>query len=127
MSHKKRRILLVDDDPNVSYLLSMIMKLNDFDVMPFTDPDAALAVFGKDQYDLLLLDVEMPKMNGFELYREMKKIDKQVRVCFIANYMQEHVQEFRESFPELGSDNLAEKPTFANDLLKILQAHLGSW
>lgn len=106
----KKRILLVDDDPNVSYLLSMIMKLNNFDVVPFTDAEMALEGFAKHQYDLLLLDVKMPKMNGFELYRKMKRIDDKVRVCFMTNYRDEYLREFNNLFPELKPDYLVDKP-----------------
>lgn len=103
----------------------MILKLNDFDVVSFTDPEMALADFGKDQYDLLLLDVRMPKINGFELYKKMRKIDSRPRICFITNHRQEYLHEFSESFPELATNSLADKPASGSDLLEILQAHLG--
>jgi DNA-binding response OmpR family regulator len=82
----KKRILLVDDDPNASYILSMILKLNDFDVIPYMDPEKALGDFGKELYDLLLLEVTMSKMNGFELYRKMREMDHHIKVCFMTNY-----------------------------------------
>ena len=117
----KRRILLVDDDPNITYILGMMLKLNDFDVHPFTDPEAALADFGKDKFDLLLLDVRMPKMTGFELYRKMKEIDRNAKVCFVTSYAKEYLQEFKKSFPELADENFANKPTVTSDLLKIVE------
>lgn len=124
MPPKKNKILLVDDDPNACYILSTILKLNDFDVVPFTDPELALAGFGKDQYDLLLLDVNMPQMSGFELYKKMKEIDRQAKVCFITNSRPECLQQFRESFPKLAPNCLAEKPASGSDLLAVLKAHL---
>jgi DNA-binding response OmpR family regulator len=102
----------------------MMLKLNDFDVYPYTEPGAALAAFRKGQFDLLLLDVRMPVMTGFELYRKIKEIDENVRVCFMTNYLREYVEEFRKSFPELGDKNFAAKPAAVLDLLKIVQGHL---
>jgi DNA-binding response OmpR family regulator len=120
----KGRILLVDDDPNVTYILGMILKLNDFDVYPYTDPEVALADFRKDRFDLLLLDIRMPEMTGFELYRKMKEIDKSAKVCFITDYSKEYLQEFKRSFPELADENFANKPAVPTDLLKIVGAIL---
>lgn len=116
--------MLVDEDPNALYLLSMIMKLNDFDVIPFTNPELALASLGKDQYDLLLLDVRMPNMTAFDMYKRMKKIDNRAQICFITNYRQECFQRFRESFPELAPSSLVEKPVSSSALLEILKVHL---
>jgi DNA-binding response OmpR family regulator len=118
--------MLVDDEPDVCYILSMILKLNGFDVTPFTDPELALTGFVKDHFYLLLLDVKMPKLNGFELYKKIKKIDKQARVCFMTNYRLEYMQEFREFFPELTSDSLFDKPASGSDLLATLRMHFGS-
>lgn len=123
--YSKRRVLLVDNDPNTSYILTMILKLNDFDVSTHTDPEQALADFGKDLYDLLLLEVKMSKMNGFELYQKMKEIDQHAKVCFMTNNRRQYLQEFNKLFPELTTDSLVDKPTSGNDLVKILQRHLG--
>ena len=121
----KKRILLVDDDPSATYILTMISKLNDFDVIPYTDPEEALADFEKGHYDLLLLEVKMFKMNGFELYQRMKKKDRHTKVCFMTNYRQQYLQEFNKLFPELTADCFAEKPGSGQDLMRILQGHLG--
>jgi DNA-binding response OmpR family regulator len=119
-----RIIMLVDSDPNACYLLSMILKINDFEVAPFTDPELALASFGKDQYDMLLIDVKAPDMRGFELFKKIRKIDRRVKVCFITNHRHECMQKFKESFPELAPDSLVDKPVSGNDLLRILQRHI---
>jgi len=120
----KRRILLVDDDPNASYILTVILKLNDFDVIPYTGPEQALGDFGNGLYDLLLLGVKMARMNGFESYQKMKEIDPHAKICFMTNYRQQSLQEFNKLFPELTSDNLVDKPASGNDLMKIF---MRSW
>ena len=57
-----------------------------FEVIICNDPLVALSNFRPNSYDLLLLDVRMPGMNGFELYDEIKKIDNKVKICFISAY-----------------------------------------
>ena len=119
------KILLVDDDQSTAYILSMMLKLNDFEVHPYTDPEAALSAFQKRQFDLLLLDVRMPVMSGFELYRKTRDIDENVKVCFMTNYANEYLQEFRRLFPELADQNFSAKPAVTADLLKMVQSALG--
>jgi two-component system, OmpR family, response regulator ChvI len=122
----KKRILLIDEDPNASYILSMILKLNDFDVIPYTDPDQALAEFRRNIYNLIILEARISKINGFELYQEMRKIDPDAKICFMTNHRQQYMQEFKKLFPGLTADNLVEKPTSTSDVLKIIQRHLGN-
>jgi two-component system, OmpR family, response regulator ChvI len=67
--------LLVDDEPDIIGILKVGLEDNGFKVDAFTDPELALSNFKSGVYDLLLLDVRMPKLNGFELYEQIKKID----------------------------------------------------
>ena len=69
--------MIVDDEPDVNLTLKMVLEENGFKVDSFTDPLLALENFKGESglYDMLILDIRMPDMNGFELYREIKKID----------------------------------------------------
>ena len=58
----------------------------EFELDVFNDPGLALSNFKAGWYDLLLLEILMPKMNGFELYQQLKNIDDKVKVCFITAY-----------------------------------------
>ena len=81
-----KRVLLVDDEPDLNLTLKMILEQNGFKVDSFTDPLVALENFREEaagMYELLILDMKMPNMNGFELYRQIKKIDDKVKVCFL--------------------------------------------
>jgi two-component system, OmpR family, response regulator ChvI len=78
-----KRILVVDDEPDDNLLYKTVLEENGFKVDFFIDPLLALENFKAGLYDLLILDIKMPKMNGFELYREMKKVDNKVKVCFL--------------------------------------------
>ena len=79
----KRRILIVDDEPDITFVFKIGLEDNGFVVDTFNDPQQAISNFKADLYDLLLIDIEIPKMNGFEFYREIKKIDHKVKVCFL--------------------------------------------
>jgi len=76
-------LFIVDDEPDVTLTLKIALEENGFKVDAFDDPIMALDNFRKEVYDLLILDIKMPKMHGFELYREIKKMDNKVKICFI--------------------------------------------
>ncbi|MFL6508817.1 MAG: response regulator [Nitrososphaeraceae archaeon] len=79
----KKRILLVDDEPDNSTLFRIALEDSGFEVHTYNNPIDALASFKPSFYDLLLVDINMPKMNGFELYKRILEIDLNVKICFI--------------------------------------------
>jgi DNA-binding response OmpR family regulator len=79
----KNKILIVDDEPDINLTLKMTLEEHGFEVDTFSDPFLALDNFRMGVYDLIILDIKMPKMNGFEMYREIRKIDRKLRVCFL--------------------------------------------
>ncbi|MDQ6865478.1 MAG: response regulator [Thermoproteota archaeon] len=78
-----RRILLVDNEPDNTSVFSMGLEDAGFKVDAFNDSLLALSNFKARFYDLSILDINMPNMNGFELYKEIRKVDEKVRVCFL--------------------------------------------
>ena len=82
-NNKKKRILMVDDETDVNYTFETVLEENGLVVHSFDNPVVALHNFKPDFYDLVLLDVKMPDMDGFKLYKEMKKIDNKFKVCFL--------------------------------------------
>ena len=81
----KQKILIVDDEADITTALKMYLELQGFHVDAFTDPVNALAQFKAGFYHLLILDIKMPEMNGFELYKEIKKKDETVKVFFLTD------------------------------------------
>ena len=77
------RILLVDNEPDNTSVLSMGLEDEGYKVDAFNDPILALSNFKPNNYSLVLLDINMPKMNGYELYKEIRKLDDKVKVCFL--------------------------------------------
>ena len=119
MNEEKRRILVVDDEPDMTLLFKLALESDSsFTVFTFNDPVIALSNFKAGLYDLIILDIKMPKMDGFDLYQEIKKIDSQVRICFLtASEM--YYEEFRkEAYYTLDRDMFLRKPIENEDLLK---------
>ena len=66
----ERKILLVDNEPDVTYAIESVLEDNGFEVDSFNDPVQASATYKQNYYDLILLDIKMPKMDGFETIRK---------------------------------------------------------
>jgi CheY-like chemotaxis protein len=77
------RILVVDDEPDINTTLEKALERNGFKVDSYECPLMALENFTPYYYDLAILDIKMPEMNGFSFYREIKKLDKNLRICFL--------------------------------------------
>jgi two-component system response regulator ChvI len=116
---KKARILLVDDEYDITASLSMVLVDYGFEVDSYNDPLAALSNFKPSYYDLVILDIKMPEMNGFELYRELEKIHNQIKVCFITaageTYYKPLTKEAEEYY-KMHKDIVLQKP-FSNKRL----------
>lgn len=78
----RKRIMVVDDEDDVNVTLRIVLE-DQFSVDVFNDPFVALDNFKPGLYDLLLIDIRMPKMNGLVLCKKLRKIDSKVKVCFI--------------------------------------------
>src|SRR5438874_10086636 len=77
------KLMAADDEADIAFTLKLVLEESGFLVDVFNDPKIALINFKLDYYDLILLDVKMPEMNGFELYQEIRKKDKNVKACFV--------------------------------------------
>ena len=116
---KKKKVLIIDDEPDVSMVLKMILDQNGFNADSCDDPILALENFKAGSYDLLLLDIKMPEMDGFRLYQEMKRTDNKVKVCFLtASEM--YYKSFREEEECCAIDKnlFVRKPIENEDLIK---------
>ena len=122
---KNNRILLVDNEIDISLAFKIGLEDNGFEVDAFDKPEVALSCFSQGKYDLLLLDIKMPNMNGIEFYKRMKEIDEKVKVCFITASEIHYFEEIaKEIFPILGERSLIRKPITIDDLVKTVKAEL---
>ena len=113
-----KRILVVDDDPDITLTLKTVLENNGYAVHAFNDPTNVLSNFKQaGTYDLLIIDVIMPKMDGFQLYEKVRKIDNKVKACFITAYGM-YSESLRDLYPDFEVDCFMKKPIQNEDLLK---------
>jgi len=119
-NNDKQRILIVDDESDITIALKMYLEIQGFQVDAFTDPVYALAQFKAGFYQLLILDIKMPEMNGFELYTKIKKKDGTVKVFFLTalSDMRNYDEFKKEVFPKEGERYFIAKPIENDDILK---------
>jgi DNA-binding response OmpR family regulator len=118
------RILLVDDNPDIVQVLGRALKVKGMQVDAYTSPQEALQSFKPDAYDLAILDIRMPTMTGFQLYREMRKVDSAISVCFLSAF-EIQPNEFRSVFPSMnGVKIIIKKPISISELLKEISPFL---
>ena len=114
-----KRILLVDDESDVCFVLEMVLGENGFVVDPYENPMLALQKFKAYSYDLVILDIRMPELNGFALYREIKRLDKKVKVCFLtAGEM--YYGANQDIFSSLPPNYFIRKPIENEELMKLI-------
>jgi len=119
-----KRILIVDDEQDIAKLFKVALERAGFVVDVFNDPLESLSSYRISAYDLLLLDIKMPQMSGFELYNKIKQIDDEVKVCFMTAF-EEYYDEFKKQFPHLKeTECFIRKPIGMNDLIKTVKSHL---
>ncbi|MGA9151035.1 MAG: response regulator [Candidatus Nitrosopolaris sp.] len=125
---QNQRILVVDDEPDLTTVFSMGLEDDGFKVDAFNDPLLALVEFKKGSYDLILLDYRMPKMNGFELYTEIRKIDDKVKMCFLTAF-EMYYEELRKKFHSTYDNEnikLIKKPIEIDELVRQIRGLLAS-
>ena len=126
---RKNRILIVDDEDDINLLFKMVLEDNGFKVDTFNDPLVALQNFTAGSYDLLLLDMVMPNMNGFELYQKMRMLDDKAKICLLTASGINH-EEFKKRAASIADiENDIEncffiKPIENEELIKKVKAQL---
>lgn len=117
------KILIVDDEPDITLSFKMILESNGFKVNTYNDPVDAKGNFKAGAYDLVILDIRMPKMDGFQLYEELKKIDDKVKVVFITAF-DINYEGLRKMYPELRIDSFVRKPVDSEYLINVVKDEL---
>jgi two-component system, OmpR family, response regulator ChvI len=119
------RILVVDDEPDIATSMRAGLQRKGFQVDSFTSPADALAHYSPGAYQLLIVDVRMPDMDGFELFREIRKIDPIVKVRFLTAFDITE-GEFGRVFPDMDYSLLVQKPIMIEQLVGIVKRILPS-
>ena len=112
-----KKILVLDDEPDVCFVLEELLSENGFVVDSFEHPTLALEKFRAYSYDLVVLDIKMPDLNDFALYREIKRFNKKVKVCFITAG-EIYYDEYSDIFSSVPANNFIRKPIENEELMK---------
>jgi DNA-binding response OmpR family regulator len=116
-----KRILLVDDEPDLTQVSTLTLEYYGFKVDSFNDPQEALSKYKPGSYDLVILDIKMPKMDGFELYHKIKKKDNNANICFLTA-SELYYEEFRKKeYGALDRNLFIRKPIDNEELIKEIK------
>ena len=118
MSKNKNRILVVDDEKDIASVCQMILEDAGFEVDMFTDPIVALTNFRSNYYNLGILDIKMPNMDGFELYQKIKELDDKVKICFLTASEMFYELFRSKEYSSIDSDLFIHKPIGNKDLVQ---------
>ncbi|WP_415280726.1 response regulator [Candidatus Nitrososphaera sp. FF02] len=122
---KSIKVLVVDDEPDIASAMKIGLQDYEFYVDVSNDPIQVLKSYIPGSYDLLILDIKMPKMNGFELFKEIKKKDENVKVCYLTAF-EVYYEEFKKAFPDIDVTHFIRKPISMSDLVLQIRRLAGS-
>jgi DNA-binding response OmpR family regulator len=115
---KRKRIMVVDDEYDLTLFYRISLEYYGFEVEIYNDPKKALSSFEPDYYDLIILDIKMPNMDGFELYKEIKEKDPNARACFLTA-SELYNKEFRtREYHALNKELFIRKPIENKELVR---------
>jgi CheY-like chemotaxis protein len=116
-----KKILLVDNEADVTYALENALENYGFSIDSFNDSMLALNSYKSNFYDLVILDIKMPKMDGFELYNKIKEKDPKMKICFLtaSEMFYEEIRKTRYILGEkFGDEYFIQKPIKTDDLVQ---------
>jgi CheY-like chemotaxis protein len=119
LAQVNKRILIVDDEKDVGRTFKMILENYGFEIDFFTDPAMALETFKPNLYHLIILDIRMAEINGFELYDKLKSRDPKIKTLFITalNSVEPYNTRNSKVYPLSGVRHFIKKPVSSEDLL----------
>jgi len=116
-----KKILLVDNEADITYALENGLENYGYSIYSFNDSMLALNSYKSNFYDLVILDIKMPKMDGFELYNKIKERDPKVKICFLTA-SELFYEEFRKTRymlgEKLGEEYFIQKPIKTDELVQ---------
>jgi DNA-binding response OmpR family regulator len=127
-----KRILIVDDDPDITFTFKKGLEAENekngnnkaiFKVNSYNDPLLALSEFKPDLYDLVLIDINMPQMDGIELSRQILEVDANVKICLVTAG-ESNIEVLRELYPTRSIGCFIRKPVTIENLVKRVKAEL---
>ena len=121
---EKKRILVIDDEPNLLEVIRLRLEANDYEVLTAQDPLAGLEIAKEEMPDLIIMDVIMPKVNGLRLLRILKRQDETKDIPVIILSVQWHDNNHKAGM-DAGADYYLTKPYDPKELLDTVKKVLG--
>ena len=116
--NSKTKVLIVDNEDDITLSFKRILEFKGFEVDAYNDPTVALAEFKSNYYDVALIDIKMPHLDGFDLYKKIKELDNNLRIYFLTA-SEAYYQQYREKdYEKLDRDLFIQKPIEFKDLIK---------
>ena len=119
-----KRILVVDDEYDISLTIKIVLEENGFKVDSFTNASETLENVRTGLYDLVILDVNMPEMDGFILYEKIKKLDDKVPICFLTAADYAYYEISKKKHPDISENCVIHKPVDNESLLRQIKSIL---
>jgi DNA-binding response OmpR family regulator len=118
---QQKRILIIDDEQDIAMILRMTLEQYGFKTDIYVDPILAFENFRRGQYDLVILDIKMPEVDGFHLYKKIKRIDSRVRIIFLTA-SEYYYEQFRKEkgFSNFKQELFLRKPIGNEDLVQAI-------
>ena len=125
----EKRILLVDNEPDITYAIESVLEDNGFQVDSFNDPVLVSDTYKSNYYDCVVLDIKMPKMDGFELYDRIRQKDPKAKICFLtaSELFYEALRKARNLLGDvMGEQYFIQKPIRSDQLIRRLNDIINS-
>ena len=129
MTQSQVHILVVDDERNIRNNLAMVLEAEGYKVDKASNGDDALLQVKAGLYDIVFVDIQMPKMDGFELYESIREKDKITKICFLtaSEMFYESLRKARNLFGNtLGEEYFIQKPAKSDQLVRQLNDIINS-
>lgn len=117
------KVLIVDDEIDIAFSLRMCLEQSGLTVDSFNEPEAALSNFKAGKYDIALIDIKMPQMNGFDLCEKLRNIDDKAKYCFMTAY-EGYYETLKKDYPTLNIDCFMTKPIQLGNLVAVIKGQL---
>lgn len=124
---QQKRILIIDDERDIAITLQATLEDSGFKADSYTDPVLACKNFGEGLYDLVILDIKMPVVDGFQLYQEIKRTDGKVKICFLTatEFYEEEIRK-EHGFGDFKQEYFLRKPIEIKNLVSKIKKMLKS-
>jgi DNA-binding response OmpR family regulator len=118
---QQKRILIIDDDPDIAIVLRMTLEQNGFKADSYDNPASAYENFKEGLYDLVILDIKMPEIDGFHFYQKIRKADRMVKIIFLTA-SEYYYERFRKEggFDDFKQELFLRKPIATEDLVQAI-------